>query len=75
MDARLQEALKRAKGLLGEEPVSNDPNESVLEDFDKVVAEARAYLVANESTISEDIDIEIRFSKDEFEISFESGND
>ncbi len=70
MDAKLKEALKRAKQILGEEsPEPPEPAESVTAVFEKLVADAKAYLESN--TVADDISIEIKFSKDDFEVCFE----
>ncbi len=70
MDAKMKEALKRAKQILGEEPPEPpEPAESVTAVFDRLVVDAKAYLEAN--TVADDIKIEIKFSKDDFEVSFE----
>ncbi len=71
MDTKLQHALVRAKQLLGEEPKKPEPPAKLLEEFDKVVAEARAYLATNQSSIADDVKMEVKFSKDDFEVSFE----
>ncbi len=73
MDTKLQRALVRAKQLLGEEPKKPEPPTKLLEEFDKVVAEARSYLMSNETNIAEDVKMEVKFSKDDFEVSFERG--
>ncbi len=69
MNTKLEQALKRAKQVLGED--APEPEESVVSVFDKLVSDARAYLVANESTIDPEVVIEIKLSKDDFEVAFE----
>lgn len=72
---QLQDALKRAKGLLGIEPESGpEDQQDILEDFDKLVAEARAYVVANWKTMDPEVEMEIELKAGEFKVTFKAGD-
>jgi len=64
-------ALSRAKGLLA--PETEEPAEAPLAAFDRVAAEARAYLVANAATIDPDCEIEVTLGSGDYEVCFSRG--
>ena len=65
MNEKAKQALLRAKSLLN----ISEPEMDNLIAFDAVVAEARAYLAANQD-IPDGVDIEISFSKNDFKVGF-----
>ena len=59
-----------AKAALSEQPATS-VEQTPLQAFETLVADVRAYITTNATSIASDVNIEITLSKDDFSVSFE----